>query len=174
MSNAILLATLDALHQHWRHQSLLPALKPTADVVAIAKRNGVSLPADFSALYQCANGMALTGYRDFDEEGFYFPPVEALRCETQDLLVYSGRGVDRVATTLTVFVDYMHTSWDYGFIPTASGTGYEIGIRPCLGEFKVITTSLATFLNLYLEDALVLYDYRNPYISDLHEPKGVV
>lgn len=174
MSNAILLATLDALQQHWQHQSILPALEPTADVVAIAQRNGVSLPADFAALYQRANGMALTGYQDFDEEGFYFPPVEALRSEPQELLVYSGRGVDRVATTLTLFVDYMHTSWDYGFIPTASGTGYEIGIRPCLGEFKVITTSLATFLNLYLEDAMVLYDYRNPYVSDLPEPKGAV
>jgi hypothetical protein len=174
MSNAILLATLDALQQHWQHQSLLPALEPTADVVTIAKRKGVWLPADFAALYQRANGMALTGYQNFDKNGFYFPPVEALRAEPQALLVYSGRGIERLTTTLTVFVDYLHTSWEYGFIPMASGTGYQIGIRPCLGEFKVITTSLATFLNLYLEDALILYDYRNPYASDLPEQKRTV
>lgn len=47
--------------------------------------------------------MALTGYRDFDEEGFYFPLVETLRAEPQELLMYSGRGLERVATTLTVF-----------------------------------------------------------------------
>lgn len=175
MPNTILLATLDALCQHWQAQSLLPAPDLTADVVALAKRNGVSLPADFAALYQRANGMALTGYQDFDKEGFYFPPVEALRSEPQELLVCSGRGpegVERVTTTLTMFVDYLHTSWDYGFIPAASGTGYEIGIRASLGEFKIITSSLATFLNLYMEDALVLYDYRNPFASPVPKPKG--
>jgi hypothetical protein len=173
MPNAILLATLEALCQHWHGQSLLPTPDPTADVVAAAKRNGVSLPADFAAFYQRANGMALTGLKDFDAAGFYFPPVEALRSEPQELLVCSGRGpggVERVTTTLTVFVDFMHTSWDYGFIPAASGTGYEIGIRPNLGEFKVITTSLATFLNLYIEDALVLYDHRNPFVPHVPEP----
>lgn len=172
MPNAILAATLDALQQHWQNQSLLPAPDPTADVVAIAQRNSVTLPADFAAFYQRANGMALTYPNDFDAEGFYFPPVEALCSCPQELLIYSGRGVDQLTTMLTVFVDYMHTSWEYGFIPTASGTGYEIGIRPSRGEFKVITTSLATFLNLYLEDALVLYDYNNPYLSYLPEPKG--
>ena len=50
MSNAIRLATLDALQYHWHHQSLLPAPEPTADVVSLAKRNGGSLPADFAAL----------------------------------------------------------------------------------------------------------------------------
>ncbi|MFD2717117.1 hypothetical protein ACFST9_00220 [Hymenobacter monticola] len=69
-----------------------------------------------------------------------------------------------MAAPLTVFVDYMLTSWEYGLLPAASGTGYEIGILPVRSVFKVITTSLATFLNLYLEDAPVRYDY-NTYTS---------
>lgn len=167
MSNAILLATFDQLFQHWQRKSLLPTTWPVNDVVAIAQQQGVTLPTDFVALYHRANGMAFTYPNGIESEEFYFLPVGELRSKQEELLVYSGRGVKRVTTTFTIFVDYMHRSWEYGFIPADSDTGYEIGILAIDGEFKVITTSLATFLNLYLEDAMVLYDYRNPYISDL-------
>lgn len=170
MSNAILLATLDALCEHWHRQSLLPTAGPTADAAALAQQHGVTLPADFIAFYRRANGMTVTSTKDTDDEGFYFLPVEALRATTEDLRVYSGRGVHQVVATLTVFADYLHASWWYGFIPAASGTGYEIGILPARGVFKVITTSLATFLNLYLEDAQVLYDYPNEALSGFSEP----
>ncbi|WP_019948612.1 SMI1/KNR4 family protein [Hymenobacter aerophilus] len=167
MPNAILLATLDQLMQHWQSRSLLPTTRPVNDVEVMARQQGVTLPADFLALYQRSNGMAFTYPNGVESEEFYFLPVEDLRSKQEDLLVYSGRGAKQITTTVTVFVDYMHRSWEYGFITAESGPGYEIGIMAIGGEFKVITNSLATFLSLYLEDAMVLYDYRNPYISDL-------
>ncbi|GAB3859662.1 hypothetical protein GCM10028822_36550 [Hymenobacter terrigena] len=100
---------------------------------------------------------------DTDEEGFYFFSVEELRTEPRELLIDSMLGVKTVSTSVTAFVDYMQWSWQYAFIPNPTGDGYQIGIMPTHNRFKVITSSLATFLSLYMENAQVLYDYGDLY-----------
>ena len=52
----------------------------------------------------------------------------------------------------------MHRSWEYGFVVDASGEGYLIGSIPRADEFKVLTSSLTTFLQWYLADADELYE----------------
>lgn len=119
------------------------------------------LPDDFVQLYRCSNGMHLNTeqYQDFDDNYFYFLCAEELRSERKELVIESMRGVETIATDVIVFVDYMHWSWQYGFVANPYGDGYLIGIMGTPNEFKVIISSLATFLNLYMEDAIVLYDH---------------
>ena len=94
-----------------------------------------------------------------DEAGFYFLSAEELRTEQRELVIDSMGGIEVITTSVTPFFDYMHWSWQYAFIPNPAGNGYQIGIMGNPDTFKVITSSLAIFLSLYMEDAQVLYDY---------------
>lgn len=88
MPNAVLHAILDALCQYWLSQSLLPSPNPAADVVALAQAKGITLPADFVALYQRANGMVLTFPKDHDDNGSNFLSVGKLPFGYGVLLVH--------------------------------------------------------------------------------------
>ncbi|MFC6221961.1 hypothetical protein ACFP2F_01810 [Hymenobacter artigasi] len=158
----ILSATLEVLADYWRDQGIIAVADKSWNLQAVARANGVTLPDDFVHLYNCSNGMRLNAelYQDFDKDYFYFLSAEELRTETRDLIVDSMRGIEKRSTSVTVFVDYMHCSWEYGFIPNPTGAGYLIGIIGDIKTFKVITSSLATFLSLYMEDAQVLYDHQ--------------
>jgi hypothetical protein len=158
-SPKILSAVLEDLAEYWRNQAILAIPEKTGDAMAVAQANGVLLPPDFVQLYQCSNGMHPKRYCDTDEKGFCFLAAEELRTEQRELVVDSMTGITVLSTDVTVFVDYMQWSWQYAFIPGAAGDGYQIGIMATSTNFKVITSSLATFLSLYMEDAQVLYDY---------------
>ena len=160
-SSKILLATLEALAEHWCNQGILAIPDELWNPQAVAHANGVTLPDDFAQLYRCSNGMKLNPdiYQDFDKDCFYFLSAGELRTEQRDLVIESMRGIQAITTGVTVFVDYMHWSWQYAFIANPAGEGYQIGIMASSNRFKLITSSLATFLSLYMEDALVLYDY---------------
>ena len=109
--------------------------------------------------------MALNGelFKSTDKEGFYFLSAEELRTEQRELVVDSMSGIKTITTRVTPFVDYMHWSWQYAFISNPTDDGYQIGIMSTDTSFKVITSSLATFLSLYMENAQVLYDYSRPW-----------
>jgi hypothetical protein len=161
LSQNILLATLDALADYWCSQKMLATPDESWNPQVVASANGVTLPDDFVQLYRCSNGMRLNTeqYQDFDDNCFYFLCAEELCSEQRVIVIESMRGVETISTNVIVFVDYMHWSWQYGFISNPYGDGYLIGIMGTHNEFKVITSSLATFLNLYMEDATVLYDH---------------
>jgi hypothetical protein len=91
---------------------------------------------------------------EIDEEGFLLYPVKALRSvanEVQDCSIPNKE-------QLVVFAEYMHKSWWYG-VELQEGDHYVIGMIPDTASFKPITTSLAEFIELYLEDSPQLYDY---------------
>jgi hypothetical protein len=158
----ILSATLEVLAGYWRAQAILAVPDDSWNPQAVARTNGATLPADFVQLYNCSNDMGLNHelYQTTDKNGFYFHSAEELRAEYCELVIDSMRGTETVSANVMVFVDYMHCSWEYGVIPDPNSTGYLIGIVGNPSQFKAITSSLATFLNLYMEDAQVLYDHR--------------
>ena len=127
--------------------------------MVVAQANGVRLPSNFVQLHQCSNGMQPKRYCDTDEKGFHFLSAEELRTEQRELVIDSMTGITTVSAEVTVFVDYMQWSWQYAFISNTATDEYQIGIMGNSNEFKVITSSLATFLSLYMENALVLYDW---------------
>ncbi|MBH8570171.1 hypothetical protein KB206_14870 [Microvirga sp. STS02] len=161
----ILSATLEVLADFWRDQAILAVPDKSWNPQAVAQANGVTLPDDFVALYTCSNGMNLSLERSqsTDKAGFYSISVEELRTEQRELVVDSMSGTETIITSVTPFFDYMHWSWQYAFIPNPTGDGYQIGIMSTDTSFKVITSSLATFLSLYMENAQVLYDYSRPW-----------
>lgn len=113
----VLLAVLEELEEHWRSQAILAGPDNARNPQAIAQANGVTLPDDFIHLYDCSNGMRLNAelYQDFDKNCFYFLSAEELRTEQRDLVIDSMRGIQAITTNVTVFVDYMHWSWQYGY-----------------------------------------------------------
>jgi hypothetical protein len=167
ISPATLPTVLEAVFQYWRARPAYARTWPEAEAVASettpAQLQSLGLPSDFEHFYCDPAGSvrALSGYAV--EEDFHFLTVAELRPCEEELLVVSGTGAARERARITVFVDYRKTSWQYGVIADPTGAGYRIVVLAYPGEFKVITRLLATFLCLYLEDALALYGYQNPY-----------
>lgn len=106
------------------------------------------LPQEFKELYQNVNGTD-----EYDNQGFLF--------YRQQNLITMGKKFfldkDSELYGIIIFADYMHENWWYGIRITEQG--YEIGIIPSGKRFKPITTSLEHFVNLYMEDSEMLYDY---------------
>jgi hypothetical protein len=163
---ATLPPVLEALALYWQAAPAYERARPAAELApgeSLEERLlALGLPADFEHFYRAPAGGARALPRYAMEEDFHFLTVAELHACEKDWLVVSGAGAAKEWARVTVFVDFMETSWEYGVMADPAG-GYRIGILAWPGEFKVITRSLATFLCLYLEDALVLYDHRNPY-----------
>jgi hypothetical protein len=166
---ATLPLVLEALTLYWQAAPAYERAPPAAELApgeAFEKRLlALGLPADFEHFYRAPVGGARALPLYAVEENFHFLTAAELRSCEQDWLVVSGAGAAKERARVTVFVDFMETSWEYGVMADPVG-GYRIGFLAWPGEFKVITRSLATFLCLYLEDAPVLYDHRNPYVPD--------
>ncbi|WP_324679281.1 hypothetical protein [Hymenobacter sp. GOD-10R] len=152
---------LSALSAFWKQQAITCPPVELPYVQAIAEANKVILPPDFEQLYRTVNGTPDLYPNFLDDRYCSFLPVEALRTEEKEVLVIACNTATLKTERVTVFVDYMHRSWEYGFIVN-DNENYQIGIIPTNDVFKVITTSLATFLEWYIADADVLYDYRYP------------
>ena len=164
---ATLPTVLEALALHWQAQPAYERAPPAAvlapgDSLQV-RLQALALPTDFGSFYRGPAGEAWALPLYAIEEDFHFFTVAELRPCEEELLVISTTGAARERVRVTVFVDYRETSWEYRVIADPMGEGYRIGILAWPGEFKVITHSLATFLCLYMEDALVLYDHRNLY-----------
>ncbi|TGE21390.1 hypothetical protein E5K00_13960 [Hymenobacter aquaticus] len=148
---------LVVLRLFWRRQGIAGLPIPLLSVREIAAVHGLVLPPDFEQLYSTVNGMPQIYPSDMDENGFSVLPVEALHPQQQDFLVIHDQKARHEQMAVTVFVDYLQGCWWYGFAADASGETYRIGIMPAKGVFKVLTTSLAEFLQWYVEDADALY-----------------
>ncbi|UOQ69481.1 hypothetical protein [Hymenobacter volaticus] len=132
-------------------------------VQQVITAHGVTLPADFVAFYSKANGTPELYPEGVDENFCSFLPVEALQTEVQEWLVVTAKAATRQQARVTVFISFLHACWEYGVLTEDQGEGYRIGILPGANEFVVLTTSLATFLQWYVEDADVLYDSSHPF-----------
>lgn len=156
-SHISLSETLSVLTESWRRQGIVcpPAL--LADVRREATTNGVALPADFVQLYSSANGTPELYPNELDERYCSFLPVEALRSEENVWRVTTAGMEAPERAVVTVFVSFMHRSWEYGFLVEPNGQDYRIGRMPGDNAFEVLTNSLSTFLQWYVADADELY-----------------
>jgi hypothetical protein len=148
---------LSVLTESWRRQGIACPPAALADVRRAAASNGVVLPADFEHLYTAANGTPDLYPNELDERYCSFLPLEALRSEANVWTVRTAGVEMSERATVTAFVDFMHRSWEYGFLVEANGQDYRIGRLPGGQAFEVLTTSLSTFLHWYAADADELY-----------------
>jgi SMI1-KNR4 cell-wall len=142
------------LIEFWQNQKIIILSKTKQEIDNIEKNSPVILPSDFRKLYERVNGMGNFYPNEIDEEGFLFYPIEGI-ISVNDEFKNSSLENNK---TIFLFAEYMHKSWWYGFDVSSNGD-YVIGIIPEKNKFKPITNSLAEFIELYMEDSPLLYDY---------------
>jgi hypothetical protein len=142
------IATIESLISHWKKSNVYSPSKEPFLLDYRLGNKGIKLPEDFKYLYQFVGGTT-----DLDDEMFFFFAPDEL---TTMGAKFSLGNADPFRD-IVIFIDYMHASWWYGFRVTDDG--YEIGIIPMENKFKVITNSLTDFINLYISDSEILYDY---------------
>lgn len=143
---------ISALVAFWKGQGI-----PIEGAAESALRNWerqhqVTLPADFVALYQVANGWHSYYPNYSDQEGYVWYPIEEVVPMEAEM---ESRWKGPPSNTF-LFADYLTRCWFYGLRISDQGT-YEIGILPSLPEFTPITDSLPHFIALYMADANEMY-----------------
>lgn len=146
--------TIDLLIKHWKNQNIDIASKSIYEIEKCIKQNRIVLPNDFKELYSVVNGMKNFYPNEIDEEGFLFYPVEYIISAEEEF--ENSKLINK--NNIYIFAEYMHKSWWYGF-EIVNENNYRIGILATRDTFKPITNSLIEFLELYIEDSPILYDY---------------
>jgi len=100
------------------------------------------------------NGMESLYPNQMDKDGFLFYPLEAVSSVNKEF----PNSLLPNKENIFLFCEYMHRSWWYG-VELKGNDNYMIGVLPDAHTFKPIVSSLADFLELYMEDSPVLYDY---------------
>jgi len=144
-------AFIHKLLNHWERNNT--AYRPgTGNMNSAPGDTGIILPDDFRELYKNTNGTI-----DCDHNGFLFYRREELTTMGSKFSLNRNDEFYNVV----MFIDYMQASWWYG--AAIKDNSYEIGIIANEKRFKPITDSLETFINLYIEDSAILYDYSGFY-----------
>ena len=152
IENTILI--IDRLIEHLENQNIEINGKSFDDVEDILLADRLLLPADFKSFYSIVNGMESFYPNDTDDEGFLIYPFEAVISAHEEM----ENPTFKNSEFTFIFADYMHNSWQYAYQVNEDGS-YLIGIIPEDSTFKPITHSLFDFIQLYIEDSEVLYDY---------------
>lgn len=142
------------LIEFWRAQQIVGSPATDEEIHKIQKQLNIKLPTDFEKFYLKINGMETLYPNEIDKEGFLFYPLHAIVSATTEFENAGAINKDNIF----IFAEYMHKSWWYGF-EIINEDEYIIGILPHENKFKSITNSLAEFIELYIEDSDVLYDY---------------
>jgi hypothetical protein len=137
--------SVDKFISHTGNDGILNPPVIAEHLEAILRENNIILPNDFKAFYLAANGM-----NDQDKEGFLFHSIEELIDVTKEFKSW-------VDSDTFLFVDYLTRSWFYAV--RLEGDSYTIGIVPHANKFVPITHSLSEFIELYIQDDNVLYNW---------------
>ena len=139
-ATAATMALIDRMLARWRADSarVRPGVSP-AEIVAFEAAHHVKLPADLSAYFQRANGMAGA---DWDEWLFRFYPVQELEA-----------GLDHSPDLAGYYFFMDHSIWAFG---------YAINLNPAdprYGQIVIshepespVTDSFTAFVQLYHDD----------------------
>jgi len=146
---------IEQLLQFWRKQKILSPPNTLDDILNFEFSNSINLPDDFRRLYMVSNGMVKLYPNYFDEEGFLFYPLQELTSLEEEFNLSKGYYEE----TCILFAEFMHKSWWYGVRFSKFADKYEIGIISSVERFKVITRNLCEFIQLYITDSPILYDY---------------
>jgi len=137
---------INKLISHWKKNDIL--YSTGVELKGTLVNTDIILPTDFQELYKKVNGTI-----DCDNEGFLFYRWQDLLTMGEKFSLAQNDDFYKVV----IFIDYMQASWWYGV--SIEGNNYEIGIIANEKRFKPITNSLNTFIDLYIDDSEILYDY---------------
>lgn len=144
---------IETLISYWEKQDIVINSISMNEIDNFQKKKKSSLPADFQQFYAMVNGMGECYPNYMDKEGFLFYPLEAIDSVQNELTWATMANREMIF----IFAEYLHRSWWYAFELMSDGS-YTIGII-ATDNFKPITNSLSEFIELYMEDASILYDY---------------
>jgi hypothetical protein len=150
---------VDRLLSYWKNQGLILANGNADGVLAeFESKYSILLPNDMRRYLSAANGMSNIPGRDSDSNGFRFWPLEEIKptvaaCEVAGVPLLPGQNSDR----LFIFADYFDWSWAYAIDLSETNRESQPVIHIGTLESKTVAQSFTEFVNLYLEDAKVLY-----------------
>jgi hypothetical protein len=139
---------------YWEQQGIPIISGDEKKVNDFEKINGFALPSDFKFFYALVNGMDRFFPNKTDKNGFLFYPIEAVLPAVLEPVFFNMENM----TNVFLFGDYLQASWWYGF-KVIDNDNYIIGIL-ATDFFKPITNSLIEFLDFYMNDSDILYDYK--------------
>ena len=140
--------TIFALKEYWGTNGIT-STNDECDINKILVTKELLLPHDFILFFKFLNGM-----NEQDEEGFLFYKIENL-INMKRKFDFS---VNSLLSDIVIFADYMYESWWYG-VKTINDDEYEIGIISTAEIFKKISNSYEEFIQLYITDSPLLYEY---------------
>jgi hypothetical protein len=122
------------------------------------QRFSVQMPSDLRLYFQRLNGMNTMPGHDFDEHGYGFLPLSAVR-SVGAFTAALGWTIDndRVGlSTAFVFIDYFQWSCAYAFETAADNRGaiYLLGYP----KARVVAPSFSSFIEQYLVDDRSLFE----------------
>lgn len=138
-----------ALKKHWNKNGIT-SVNSENDIKKILAFKNLILPYDFVFFFKHLNGTS-----EQDEEGFHFYKIENLI----DMKEKFNLEMTSPVSDIMIFADYMAESWWYG-IKMDKDEGYEIGIISSSEDFKRISNSFEEFINLYLIDSPLIYEFK--------------
>jgi hypothetical protein len=140
--------TIFTLKKYWGKNGIV-SVNTEKDINKILATQNLALPYDFIFFFKHLNGTY-----DQDEEGFHFYKVENLT----DMRRRFDLSINDSLNSIVIFADYMLECWSYGVKMNKEGE-YEIGIISSSVNFKKISSSFDEFVQLYLMDSPILYEY---------------
>lgn len=143
------------LVEFWQKQKILSPPNTWDDILHFEFSRSIQLPGDFRQLFLMTNGMVNLFPNYFDEEGYLFYPLEELTTLEEELDISN----DSTVECCLFFAEYMHKSWWYAVRFSKGSDDYEICIVTSADKIKVITRSLEEFIQLYMKDDSILYEY---------------
>jgi len=138
----------------WDKQQIKFGRGSKEKIESFEKLKSYELPSDFKEFYSLINGMEEFYPNYMDDHGFLFYPIEAINPAIKEFKSSQMKNINSVF----LFCEYMHRSWWYG-CDVIDKDKYIIGIIPDKNSFKPICSSLVEFIELYVNDSSVLYDY---------------
>jgi hypothetical protein len=143
------------LEQFWQKQKIVSPPNDIQEILNFEFSKCIQMPDDFRRLFIMTNGMVNLYPNEMDDEGFLFYPLQELTTIDEEFEIEGGE----YGENCIIFAEYMHKSWWYGVRFSKFEDDYEIGIIPSASKFKIITKSLAEFIQLYINGASILYEY---------------
>jgi len=147
-------SAISLLIEHWKKQGIKISSVSKNEIEYVEKANNIQIPNDFKNFYSYVNGMENLYPNEMDNEGFLFYPIEAISPIEAEFINSSIPNKNRIF----IFSEYMQRSWWYGY-EVLDDEHYRIGIIPDAQSFVPITNKLPDFINLYLNDDSLLYEY---------------
>ncbi len=152
---------IDRMKTFWVEQGIQPQEGCSPELIEkVQTERGFTLPPDFCQLFLSVNGMKGLFPNYFDKEGFLFYPLQGLVIRSEAMKSDpAGYIADPEGTrdNDVIFADFMNESWWYAFSCEPGPNEYTIGLVIGAKEYLPLTRSLQHFIDLYLEDSILLY-----------------